>query len=195
MSGLDADRPNQDGLPDDPEGSAATRRKPVPEVVSAGNGTTAARLSHLFPAVWRTVTRASRAAESMPSVESQVTILRRLVALGESTPAQLADELRLARPTVSNLLKRLEKDGLVVRARSLEDARSILVVSTERGRSVLNEFRRDRLVILNDALGRLSRKDREIIEGALPALENLLEELELIDHEHAESDQESAESA
>jgi DNA-binding MarR family transcriptional regulator len=73
------------------------------------------QLSHLLPALWRGLTRATPAFQDMPVLESQVQILRKLVAAGSMTPAQLADELYLARSTISNLLREMVADGMVER--------------------------------------------------------------------------------
>src|SRR5438309_1810880 len=81
------------------------------------------QLSHLLPALWKALTRATRGSEQLPAIESQVSILRRLVDAGPMAPAQLADELYLARPTISNLLRGLEADGLVDRSPALHDGR------------------------------------------------------------------------
>ena len=73
----------------------------------------------------------------MPALESQVQILRKLVASGELSSARLAEELRLARPTVSNSLRGLVADGLVQRERSTADGRSVLLQATTRGQDEL----------------------------------------------------------
>ncbi|MFJ7078419.1 MarR family winged helix-turn-helix transcriptional regulator [Streptomyces sp. NPDC098781] len=52
---------------------------------------------------------------------------------GETTVKELAAALRLDYGTVSPLLKRLEAAGLVSRARSARDERSVLVAVTGRG--------------------------------------------------------------
>ncbi|MFT4081691.1 MAG: MarR family transcriptional regulator [Nocardioides sp.] len=136
------------------------------------------QLAHIVPAMWRTLVRVTRAAQEMPAVESQVSILRKLVASGPMAPAHLADELHLSRPTVSNLLKALVADGLVERTRSATDARSVIVSPTERGRRVLETFRHDRAEVLRDALTELAPAERDAVTGAVPALRQLLRRLE-----------------
>ncbi len=138
------------------------------------------QLSHLLPALWRGVTRATRASDRMPALESQVTILRRLVDVESQSPAELAEELHLARSTVSNLLRTLERDGLVKRQRSTTDSRSVDVLATDYGREVLGSFRRGRAEVLSDAVEALSAIDRNAILQALPALERLHEHLDLM---------------
>jgi len=139
----------------------------------------AQQLSHLLPALWRGLTRATPAFKHMPVVESQVQILRKLVAAGSMSPAQLADDLYLARSTVSNLLREMVKDGMVERRASPLDGRSALVTATERGRTTLELFRVGRADVLGAALNELDPDDLERVLAALPALGNLLQTLEL----------------
>ncbi len=135
-------------------------------------------LSHLMPALWRTLVRATRFEDEMPALESQVTILRRLVSRGEMPPAQLAQELRLARPTISNLIKGLVADGIIERRPSESDGRSVLLAATPRGRRVIETFRRGRLDVLTDALATIPETDRAVIVGSLESYEVLLHRLE-----------------
>jgi len=136
------------------------------------------QLAHLLPALWRSVYDASRGSEEMPALESQVQILRKLVAGGELSPARLAEELRLARPTVSNSLRGLVEDGLVTRERSDADGRSVLLQATTRGRDVLYAFRQGRADVLADVLKEMPTGDQDRLLAALPSLDRLLERLE-----------------
>lgn len=135
-------------------------------------------LSHLMPALWRTLLRATRGSDRMPALESQVSILRRLSAAGRLSPAQLAEELHLARPTISNLLRGLVSEGIVQRERSPSDGRSVSLTLTDRGRGILETFRRGRAETLAEALDAIPAGDRELIIAALPAFEVLLHRLE-----------------
>lgn len=138
------------------------------------------QLSHLLPALWKGLTRATRGSERMPALESQVSILRKIVDVGPLPPAQLADELYLARPTISNLLRDLEASGLVVRQPSATDGRSVIVSATEYGRTVLQQFRVGRLGVLAQAIDALDEQDRRVLEQSLPTLERLLDRLDAI---------------
>ncbi|RKE22880.1 MarR family winged helix-turn-helix transcriptional regulator [Streptomyces sp. TLI_171] len=55
---------------------------------------------------------------------------------GELPVKQLGERLRLDSGTLSPLLKRLEAAGLIVRERSPQDERSVLVTPTEAGRAL-----------------------------------------------------------
>lgn len=135
-------------------------------------------LSHLMPALWRTLMRATNTSDQMPALESQVAVLRKLDATERISPAQMADELHLARSTVSNLIKSLVADGIIERERSITDGRSVWLKSTERGRNILDAFRRGRADALAQALDAIPAGDRDRIIDALPSLVVLLHQLE-----------------
>lgn len=67
----------------------------------------------------------------------QAYILKTLLQMGETTIGQLADRVSLSKPTVTDIVGRLEKQQLVVRLRSTTDKRCVLVKVTERGRTIL----------------------------------------------------------
>ena len=80
-------------------------------------------LMRLLPPLRRAIVQAVRAAEGLPELpEAQVLMLRTLETSGPVTPGQLADELHLARPTVSNLVRELVNNGLLDRNPSEQDA-------------------------------------------------------------------------
>jgi DNA-binding MarR family transcriptional regulator len=135
-------------------------------------------LSHLMPALWRTLVRVTRYSDEMPALESQVSVLRKLVDVGDMSPAQLADELHLARPTISNLIRGLVADEIVERRPAEFDGRSVVLTPTERGRQILDTFREGRVEALREALQTIPADDRQTIAGALESLEVLLHRLE-----------------
>lgn len=152
------------------------------------------QLSHLVPALWRTMKRASRAEGQLPANESQVTILRLVVRHDGLTPTQLSDLLSLARATVSNLLKGLVRDGLVYREISREDARKVTIEPTERGRKLLETFRQDRIATLRRALEDVPDQERIDVGELSRQLRRLLERMETIitDSENGDSEEQPA---
>jgi DNA-binding MarR family transcriptional regulator len=143
----------------------------------------AEQLSHFLPALWRGVVKLARAARQMPQIEDQVTVLRRVVASDGATPAQLADALHVSRPTISKLVKELVASGMVERRPSDSDGRSVVIVASKKGSHILTEFRRGRVEVLIEAVGRLDQRDRQILELSLPTLANLLDILDLMEEE------------
>jgi len=67
----------------------------------------------------------------------QVLVLNTLIRSGQISSGVVAKKLSLSQATVTDILKRLEKRGLVVRSRSTEDKRRVLVTATEQARETL----------------------------------------------------------
>ncbi|MEV6492557.1 MarR family transcriptional regulator [Actinoplanes sp. NPDC051633] len=137
------------------------------------------QLSGLLRSVWRALVRATRSAERLPALpEAQAVLLQRLIAAGPVSPAQLAGDLHLARPTVSNLVRDLTAAGLVDREPSATDGRSVLLVPTPLARDVVEAFGRGRVEVLGKAMGELTPCEQARLLAALPALSRLGQILE-----------------
>jgi DNA-binding MarR family transcriptional regulator len=104
-------------------------------------------------------------------------VLRALREDGPTRLTELACSQGVSQPAMTQLVGRLEREGLVVRLIDPEDARATLVDITEGGRTVwteLKESRRERLAELLDTLS----PDEEATLGlamrvALPLIEQL----------------------
>ena len=140
----------------------------------------AVQLAHLIPALWRTMRRASRTATRLPANESQVLILRLLVSQGAMSPSRLAEELGIARPTVSNLLRDMVRTGLVARTTAVDDHRSIVISATSDGQDILETFRRDRAEALRAAIELIPLEDQEQLKLGVGALRHLQRQLEAV---------------
>ncbi|GAA2609204.1 MarR family winged helix-turn-helix transcriptional regulator [Paractinoplanes durhamensis] len=136
------------------------------------------RLVRLVQGTGRALVQAARRAGQVPALpESQVAVLRRLSHAGGRTPAQLADDLHLARPTISNVVRDLTEGGLVSRQPSPVDGRSVLLVPTARAEGMLDAFRQGRAEVMARAVAELPAEDRERITAALPSLALLLDRI------------------
>lgn len=144
--------------------------------MTTGSGSPgAAELADELYNAWGAIREASRVAGQLPSLSSsQVAVLRRLVTRGPARPATLADDLGLARPTISNLLRDLEGEALVERLASKSDGRSVLVVATERANNVLETFGRDRVRLVVEEYDRLEPADRAALAAAVGPLRRLI---------------------
>jgi DNA-binding MarR family transcriptional regulator len=122
----------------------------------------------------RATVAATRATQGLPALpEAQIDVLRTLRSSPAMAPAELAQRLGLARPTVSNLLRDLEAAGLVTRARSDVDRRSVILTITERARSVQDAFQRGRGEVVTSAWAALDESDRTALAAATPSLHRL----------------------
>jgi DNA-binding MarR family transcriptional regulator len=141
-------------------GSRATKKHPLPEL-SAVDGL--AQLSFL---IYRTLER--RAAEHDLSIIQT----RLLGVLRDRTPTinGLAGLLALDKSSVSGLVDRAERRGLVARAPSPADGRAVLVSLTDEGRALVAEAAEQIEVDVAVLLGHLSKADRRDLAGLITRL-------------------------
>jgi DNA-binding MarR family transcriptional regulator len=64
---------------------------------------------------------------------SQLLVIEAIEKLENPTPSSIAREILLSQGTVTNLIDRMEKNGLVQREKSATDKRSVHIVTTELG--------------------------------------------------------------
>jgi DNA-binding MarR family transcriptional regulator len=69
----------------------------------------------------------------------QLVILQEIARSGEVTAGEIAKAVSLSQATVTGILERMEKRGLLERQRSDRDKRRIMVRITEPGRQILDE--------------------------------------------------------
>lgn len=70
---------------------------------------------------------------------SQLLLMEIINKLGSPSPSTIAREMVLSQATVTSLLDRLAKNGLVVRVKSDQDKRSVTVDLTDRGRELVSD--------------------------------------------------------
>src|SRR4051812_7815635 len=102
-------------------------------------------------------------------------VLATLRDLGPQRITALAESEAIAQPTVTTLVGRLERDGLVRRAPDPDDARAVRVHLTGEGRERLAHMRAARAEALEARLAALSGDERAALAAALPALDKLIE--------------------
>jgi DNA-binding MarR family transcriptional regulator len=91
---------------------------------------------------------------------------------------ELAQLERLAQPTMTLLVKRLEQRGLVDRDRHAEDGRVVLVSLTEAGTEALSEFRAHASAALRAYLAAMSGEQVEALAEATETLAGLVASLQ-----------------
>jgi DNA-binding MarR family transcriptional regulator len=90
---------------------------------------------------------------------------------GPKTLTELAETEQVSAATISRIAAGLIRTGLARRVPNPADGRSALLEMTADGRRLIGRGRRARVARLESALRRLSRQDRETLEGAIDALE------------------------
>lgn len=96
-----------------------------------------------------------------------------IVFAGPITIGDLAAAEQVRPPTISRLVKELEREGLVTRDRDPEDGRVQRLQATARGRRTLEEGRRRRVAKLAADLARLPAAERRLLAQAADVLEKL----------------------
>ena len=69
----------------------------------------------------------------------QLTVLKVLEGVGDLSLSELSERIRAQNSTVTGIIDRMEREGLVVRARSTEDRRVVNIQLTEKGARIARE--------------------------------------------------------
>jgi len=85
----------------------------------------------------------------------------------------LAEVARIRQPSMTDLINRMERQGLLRKVQSLHDKRSVEVTITEDGRSVLRIVNRRHVDNMASRLILLSDEEKAVLERALPILDIL----------------------
>jgi DNA-binding MarR family transcriptional regulator len=100
----------------------------------------------------------------------------RVLRRGPLPTGQLAVELRISAPAITQLTDRLIRKGLIERRAAEGDRRCVIVALSEKGAQLLDQFRRRRRDIFIRALADLSEDDQkqviEVLGRVVKALEN-----------------------
>jgi DNA-binding MarR family transcriptional regulator len=99
--------------------------------------------------------------------------LRRLDQAGDHRLSDLAAAEGVTQPAMTQLVSRLERDGLATRASDPADGRVVVVRIADAGRDLVRERRKIRSQRLAELLAELPPADRAAIGAALPALDRL----------------------
>jgi DNA-binding MarR family transcriptional regulator len=97
--------------------------------------------------------------------------------LDQHGPRRITDLAALeaiAQPSMTSLITRLERAGLVQRGPDADDARAVRVSLTPRGADALQRIRADRTALIAERLQALTADERKALEAALPALDSLV---------------------
>lgn len=133
---------------------------------------TGRQLSVMLERLVRLIREISTAGGISPTAASVLSQLGRTGATGLS---ELARATGVSQPAMTQLITRMERDGLVTRAAAENDRRVVLIALADHGRKVLEERRSERAGVLDALLATLGADDQAAIAAALPALERLVE--------------------
>lgn len=111
-----------------------------------------------------------------PITPPQFTALLWLNEEGDMTIGELSQKMYLACSTMTDLIDRMEKNGVVVRVRDERDRRVVRVRMLERGKAIIEDVMKARREYLAEILSRFSPEDVESIRKRLSMLYERMKE-------------------
>ncbi len=137
---------------------------------------TAARLRVAIGRLSRRL-RTTAAGSAAGLTPTRISVLLTVVREGPVRLSFLAEAESLNPTMLSRVIADLGDAGLVARTSDDGDRRAAWVEATGAGRRLAERMRRERTDAVNAAMDELSPADRRVLEKALPALEQLAEQL------------------
>jgi DNA-binding MarR family transcriptional regulator len=115
----------------------------------------------------------------LPSIQrlsfTTLSVLHTLATAGPRRLTELAASEQVSQPAITQIVTKLEQDGLVERRPDPSDGRAILVHVTAKGSAIVDGREAERIARLTDLTARLTPAERTAIATALPALARLVE--------------------
>jgi DNA-binding MarR family transcriptional regulator len=105
---------------------------------------------------------------------TQSSVLRHLMAAGPMRMGELADAEGVQLPSMTNVITRMARMGLVRREPDPDDKRAMRVHVTDDGARFYTEITAIREEFLRHRLSEMDERDRRAIADALPALSRLI---------------------
>lgn len=144
---------------------------------SSPPATSAASLAEIAARLRLSSTRLARRLRQEASTGLTPSLLSALATVerhGPLTLGALAEHERVAPPSITKVVAKLEADGLVERAVDASDRRVARVAATAAGRDLLEESRRRKTSWLLDRIHALPAEEQARLADALDALDHLI---------------------
>lgn len=106
----------------------------------------------------------------------QLTVVKMLEALGELPLSRLSEKIRAQNSTVTGIVDRMEREGLVTRVRSAADRRVVHIQLTAKGASLARSVQVEPMDIFREALTALNAEEAR---GLLRALRKVAKRVEM----------------
>jgi DNA-binding MarR family transcriptional regulator len=95
----------------------------------------------------------------------QLTVVKMLEQIGELSLSELSERIRAQNSTVTGIIDRMEREGLVVRERSKEDRRVVFIRLTTKGKKLAEEVKVEPWEIFRGALESLTASEvRDLVK-------------------------------
>ncbi|WP_020388239.1 MarR family transcriptional regulator [Kribbella catacumbae] len=115
----------------------------------------------------------------LPAVQrlsfTTLSVLHTLATSGPKRLSELTASEQVTQPAITQIVTKLEREGLVERRPDPSDGRAVLVHITEQGAAIVRGRRAERVARLTELADRLTPAERTAIQDALPALTRLVE--------------------
>ena len=116
-------------------------------------------------------------AEQYGLTGSQLLVLKMLEPKGKVSLSELSDRIRAKNSTVTGIIDRMERDGLVGRRRSEDDRRVVYLELTAKGRKLAGDAKIDPMHLFRALLEDLPPRDAAELERIMTGLVRRVREL------------------
>lgn len=106
---------------------------------------------------------------------SEVRIMYEIHIAGEAQASQIMGEMDIDKSYLSRILKKLERDGVIVRKASEQDGRAVVVSLTEKGERLFMELTKATEEQVGGLIVHLSEKERDELVGHMQAIRRILQ--------------------
>jgi DNA-binding MarR family transcriptional regulator len=89
----------------------------------------------------------------------QLAVVKLLEQIGDLSLSELSERIRAQNSTVTGIIDRMEREGLVTRERSREDRRVVYIKLTPKGRKLAEEIPVEPMVVFKGALESLTAQE------------------------------------
>jgi DNA-binding MarR family transcriptional regulator len=119
----------------------------------------------------------------------QLTVVKILEQIGDLSLSELSERIRAQNSTVTGIIDRMEREGLVTRERSNEDRRVVYIRLSPKGRRLANEIPVEPMEIFRSALESLTSSETKELVKILGKIARRVRETVERHNEAAKSDQ------
>lgn len=95
--------------------------------------------------------------------DPQFVALQHIVNNNQLTIGELSQKMSLACSTITDLIDRMEKSGLVVREKDEQDKRVVRLVAQQKGHDIVNQVLEKRREYLAEKLSGLNESDKDLL--------------------------------
>lgn len=137
---------------------------------------TAGNIFHLAFILHKCYLRSVTPKVGIPLSIKQIQVMHALYSNKINNMKELANETRMSKQYLSNIIKELVKKGVVRRERALHDRRMVMIWPTSAGRTLLENIKKEALVSLADKLVPLHDEDLIVLNSVVTRLTSLIDE-------------------